>query len=37
MKIAIDAGEGEIFKIITAAVNFMHDVFNVSAASGESF
>jgi hypothetical protein len=29
VKIAIDAGKGEIFDIITAAVNFRNDVFNV--------
>jgi len=29
VKIAIDTGEGEIFDIVTAAVNLRNDVFNV--------
>ena len=29
VKIAIDTGKGEIFDIVTAAVNFRNDVFNV--------
>ena len=29
VQIAIDAGKGEIFDIITAAMNFRNDVFNV--------
>ena len=29
MKIAIDTGKGEIFDIVTAAVNFRNDVFKM--------
>jgi len=36
VKIAIDAGKGEIFDIVTAAVNFGMMCSTWSAASGES-
>jgi hypothetical protein len=35
VKIAIDTRNGEIFNIVTAAMNFRNDVFNVEPASGK--
>jgi hypothetical protein len=34
VKVAIDTGKGKIFDIITAAVNFRNDVFNVERGEG---